>query len=798
MATRVENQVAESTGIAVERLQEIKRRRSLDDEVLPEVPPEALIRLNERLELPDMPLAREDYLALRYRDAEGRLPEPKQIWQAKSEAMELRNLVEPRMVAGIPTGPAMADISEEGIAMAKAAKPVWKEAGPGNIGGRTRSIVPHPTTPDLLYAGSVGGGVWRSVDNGQSWHPLGDGMANMAVCSMAVAPDGALFAGTGEGFGNADALRGAGIFISPGGTRWFQLQSTLTTDFQWVNRLAILNDPSGYVILAATLSGMMRSSDQGQTWTKQLVASLTDAKAHPTDPSKAVAATNNGRAYYTDDGGLTWTRAQPNPNWGAGRVELAYATANPDIVYASVNQNSGEIWKSTDGGQTFTKRASHTSGGAAANYLGGQGWYDNVIWAGVPNDPDFVMVGGIDLWRSTDGGDTLTRISSWWLWNSGSVHADHHVIVPSRGFDGVNNKAVYFGNDGGIYRADNVLTAGTPTTTTGWSKLNNEYAVTQFYYGAGNNGSGQIVAGAQDNGTLTTTTATGQNWYNLFGGDGGACGADQNDNKTFYGEYVYLQIFRSTDTANSGSYIWGQGKPAPYLLSDAGSGATSLFISPFKVDPNQTQRILAGGTSLWRTNDAKAAITGATGPSWENIKASSAASGRISAIAIAPSSSDVVMVGYQWGQVWHSTNATNATPTWTRNGPSGVPYCTSVCVDPTNTDIRYATFGGYGGSSVWRYSSANTPNWNNITPQNFRVPVHSIAVHPAHNNWLYIGTDSGLWVSDDSGATWEAGNAAPTNCAIFDLFWMGETLVIVTHGRGVFTVDLSATPDPSV
>jgi photosystem II stability/assembly factor-like uncharacterized protein len=782
LATQNENRVSRRTGIPVPQLQEIKRRRSVDDAMLAEMPEELLSRLTYRLRLPDLPLARQEYLALRHRDRFGRLPSPEVMARNHQQALDMV-----RAAASYSPSPL------GGAAMAGGVVPTWVANGPGNIGGRTRSLVPHPKTPHLVYAGSVGGGVWRSIDDGASWQVMDDRMVNMAICCMAIAPDGALFAGTGEGFGNIDALRGNGIFVSPVGAAWYQLASTMTNDFQYVNRLAITPNQ---VILAATTTGIMRSTNNGDSWTKTQSGGFTDAKAHPTNPMRAVAGTRDGKAYFTTDAGISWTRCQPTPSWGNGRIEIAYATADPNIVYAGVNNNNGEIWCSTDGGQTFSKRAT-LNGGQPANYLGAQGWYDNVIWAGMPNDANFVLVGGIDLWRSTDGGNSLNRISVWS--NPASVHADHHVIAPAYGFNGTTNNSVYFGNDGGLFRADDVTTVGTPGPTDGWTKLDNGYSVTQFYYGAGNISSGQIVAGAQDNGSLSTTTTTADNWFSLYGGDGGACGASQDDPTIFYGEYVYLAVFRASNAANSGQYIDGsywdgsswRRKPPPYNLADSGSGNTALFIAPFLIDPNNQRRMLAGGISLWRTNSADAPITRAAGPIWETIKAPLASQARISAIAVAPSDSNIVLVGYENGRVDISEDATAASPKWTSALGAGT-YCTSLTMDPQDPTVRYVTHGGYDGNTVFRYD-ANQHAWLNITPWNLKLPVHSIAVHPTRSDYLYIGSDGGLWVSEDGGTNWQPDKNVPTTCAIFNLFWMDKTLISVTHGRGVFTVDLSLT-----
>src|SRR6266545_474378 len=256
------------------------------------------------------------------------------------------------------------------------------------------------------------------------WEPVDDLMANLAVSCMTMDskhPE-VMYAGTGEGFFNLDAIRGAGIFRTVDGVAWKRLEATATEDFTRVNRLAI--SKSSTVLLAATGGGLFRSSDKArQAWTKVLDAPIADVKFHPTRSTRAVAGgLTNGEAYYSANGGRTWRVATHGP-W-SGRVELAYAVANPDVVYASVEATNGEIWRSTDGGRTYQRRATLDGNGDPAPYLGDQGWYDNAIWCGDPTDENLLVVGGIDLWRSNDGGDTLAEISTWW--HPRSVHADQH------------------------------------------------------------------------------------------------------------------------------------------------------------------------------------------------------------------------------------------------------------------------------------------------------------------------------------------------------------------------------------
>ena len=537
----------------------------------------------------------------------------------------------------------------------------WHWLGPGNIGGRTRSIVIHPSNSRIIWVGAVAGGVWKTVDGGQNWAPLADFMANLNVSALLLDPSNAnvLYAGTGEGHYNLDAFRGAGIFRSlDAGATWTQLPATNRTEFHFVNRLALTADRSA--LLVATRSGMFRSTTfsngNASAITFDAVADLAGRDllyvgCHPTDRLKCVAGGRGRTAYFSTDGGIRWQRATGLPDGDqnesfAGRVELTYAAADGNIVYASVDRNKGEIYRSTDGGQNFSLRSS------GSQYLSAQGWYDNAIWAGDPTRPDLVVVGGIDLYRSLDGGRTLTKISEWWR-APASAHADQHAIVSHPSYNGSTNRVVFFGNDGGIYRNDDVLTAA---PSQGWVSLNNNYGVTQFYGAAGNMPSGRIVGGAQDNGTLLYTPppgpVSGPNGYSaMFGGDGGFAAADPSNPNFMYGEYVFLQLHRSIDGGRSSAYIYAG-------IDDAGNRDTSLFIAPFILDVANPEVMLAGGQSLWRSRN----VTAAT-PAWESIKEPVVASGNrpalISAIDGRPSDgsnqgSDVLWVGYSNGQVFRS------------------------------------------------------------------------------------------------------------------------------------------------
>jgi photosystem II stability/assembly factor-like uncharacterized protein len=638
----------------------------------------------------------------------------------------------------------------------------WTWHGPGNIGGRVRSLLIHSTTPSTMWVGGVSGGVWKTLDAGASWFPLDDFMPNLAISCMALDPvnPDILYAGTGERFGAANGVQGAGIFkTTDGGTSWTQLPSTTSPQFYFVNRLAI-SPANSLVLLAATSSGIFRSTDGGTTWIQRTNRNTLDLVFDPGDGNKCLAS-GFGFVSFSTDGGLTWTDSTGIA--GAGRIEIAYAPSSPGIVYASVDKNSGEVFRSVDGGTSFTLRNTGTQ------YLGNQGNYDNCLWVD-PTNPNTVIVGGIDLWRSTDGGTSFIQISDWRQAPTFSAHADHHVIVNPPNFNGTTVRTLFFGTDGGVYRAGDPYAVG---AFIGWTELNNNLGITQMYGVAGHAASGQIVAGTQDNGTLHRAAGDGtEGWTEVWGGDGGFCAFDPVDPGIYYGEYVNLQINRSGVL----HYISGG-------ITDSGNGTTANFIAPFILDPNNPNTMLAGGRSLWRSTNVKTLF-----PGWTNIKP--ATSNLISAIAVARGNSDIIWVGHNNGDIFATANGTTASPTWTRRdlGAPNLPgrFCTRIAIDPADPNLVYATFGGFSSNNVWRTTDAGL-TWTDISGNLPDAPVNSLVIDPNISSRLYIGTDVGVFGSADSGVSWSPNNEGPANVAVSELVWIGK-LVAATNGRGCFSI----------
>ena len=754
-----EQEIAELRGISLSTLHLLRKHRSLFKEDICVISEKKLARAIYRSNTPkpDEPDKAIAFRNMQLQDESGLIPEDG-LQKALEHVRTMRSDLS--LSSTLFT-------SGAGIARGN-----WQSIGPGNIGGRIRSIIFHPNDPDTIWVGSVSGGVWKTTNAGQSWSEVDDFMANLAVSTLVINPTNPniMYAGTGEGFYNGDGIRGAGIFKSTnGGATWNQLPATANNNWYYVNRLSI-SPTSNSTLLAATRSGIWRSINAGNTWSQvSTQADVYDIDFHPTDGTKAIAGGDNG-TYYSTNSGASWQSASGITNQSFDRSEVTYAASNPDIVYASVDLNGGEIWKSTNGGQSYSQVNTGNS------YLGSQGWYDNIIWVD-PTNPNTVIVGGIDLWRSNNGGTSLTKISQWF--SSASVHADHHYILAHPNFNGSTNKTVYFANDGGIYRTSDVYTA---QDSSGWEVLNNSLRITQFYGAAGNPTSGKIVGGTQDNGTLLYS-GDADGWGSMNGGDGGFCAADPTDPNYFYGEFQYLQIHRSTNGGQSSSLIVDG-------LGDSGQGNDNNFISPYILDPNNPNTMLAGGGSLWRSSNVKAPT-----PQWISIKSPITGGSNISAIAIAQDNSNIIWVGYNSGAVYKTTNGTAANPIWMRMDDNGVGlpnrYVHRIAIDPSNSNTVYVTFGGFRGDNIFRSADGGL-SWADRTGIGVTglpdVPVRSLVVSQTTPEYIYAGTEIGIFASEDAGLSWGLPHDGPANVSVDELFWLdANTLVAATHGRGLFT-----------
>ena len=722
----------------------------------------------------------------------------------------------------------------------KAELETWRPLGPGNIGGRTRALVIHPNQPGTLWAAGVSGGIWKTTNGGGSWQPLADLLPNLAVGSLAIDPSNPqiLYAGTGEGVfrevvrGTSLPLRGAGIFKSVnGGASWARLSGTVNSNFHWVNDLVVSSNDSQR-IYAATRSGVWRSTNGGSSWARVLASAenggcldLALRTDLATDTLFAACGTlGQGRIYRNPaaEGGGGWQSVFTEG--GMGRTSLAIALSNQNIVYALSASFVGgpggrfdgglhAVFRSDQGGApgSWTARVRNSDpnklntliltnpvvanlqecGFSGTNSYSNLGWYANTI-AVDPTNPEIVWAGGIDLFRSDDGGLNWGVVSHWFA-SPATAHADQHQLVFHPNYNGGSNQTLFLAGDGGIYRSTNARAAkGTGsqascspnTTSVVWTPLNNGYGVTQFYHGAPYPDGRQFLGGTQDNGTLRGSLAGGINgWSRILGGDGGYVAIDPTNTNILYAETQRLGFRKSVDGG------------ANFELATNGISETAddvLFITPFTMDSNDSRRLWTGGRRLWRTNNAAA--------SWSQASAALPGGGKVSAIAIDPSSSNRVLVGSDLGFILRQQNAltTGASSTWPATRPrSG--FVSWVAIDPQNPNVAYATYAGFGGAHVFR-SVDGGGSWAAIDGAGSGrlpdIPVHGIVVDPTDSQRLFLATDLGVFVSTDGGQRWAVENTGFANAVTESLTLSagpgGEpNLYAFTHGRGAWRVELA-------
>lgn len=702
----------------------------------------------------------------------------------------------------------------------------WENLGPGNIGGRTRRLVIDPDVVTTMYAGAVAGGVWKTVDGAASWAPLDDFMANLAVASLAIDPNDTdtLYAGTGEGVFNFDAVRGAGIFAThdAGGT-WTQLAATNNADFYYVNDLVVSPNSSAR-IYAATRTGVFRTLNGGTSWTKVIdgaaVNGCMDLAIKSDGPADTVFAAcgtfAQGAIHRNVDAGGAGAWNAVFAEAGMGRTLLALAPSNENTIYALAASTVGgpggaythalhAVFRSTTNGDsgTWTARVRNTDATIGntllltnapyslcygSNY--NQGWYDSII-AVDPVDANIVWVGGVDLFRSNDGGANWGIASLWFGDSTDSMfaHADQHYLVFSPEYDGSSNKTLFVANDGGIFRTADARAAvdpitaakicNTATSTIGvdWDELNNGYDVTQFYHGTVYPSGTTYYGGTQDNGTVRGTDAGGADaWATILGGDGGYTAVDPGNTNILFGEYTGFSIQKSI---NGGVSFSG----ATTGISGDDGGA---FILPFQMDPGNAQRLWTGGWYIWRTINQAA--------NWTRASAITTGSGSVSAVAAAPTNGDHVVVGMSDGFIHSNAAALTAdsATVWPATQPrSG--YVSHLEFDPQDANVAYATYSTFGGTHVWKTISGGA-SWSPLDGSGVRtlpnLPVHTITVDPDDSLRLYVGTDLGVFASLDGGATWVVENTSFAHTVVESLrlaeLGADRYLYAFTHGRSAW------------
>ncbi|MDQ6844854.1 MAG: T9SS type A sorting domain-containing protein [Bacteroidota bacterium] len=674
----------------------------------------------------------------------------------------------------------------------------WIERGPGNVGGRTRAIIfdKNDNTGNTIFAGGVSGGIWKcsNLSNASpTWIKISDILDNIAISSIVQdqANPSVIYFGTGEIWGNIDAQQGLGIWKSTdGGVSFNHLASTAGAQFSYVQNIVL----TPYAIFAATGSGLQKSTDGGNSWTMVLINSMSDVQ---------LAA--NGDIYASNFLGNVFksTSAQGAPGTWANisvpgnheRLKLATAPSDANKIYVLCQQAGGNdvdaIYRSDDGGGSWNSCAVPTiiDQGNNSVFTRGQAWYD-LAAAVDPNNPNTVIIGGVDGLRSTDGGLTWNQVTTWSLASapafSVTVHADQHIILFAPGSSGT----ALWGTDGGIYYTTNVNVTGSKP---GFVNKNNGYNITQFYSGAISPaaGSAYFLAGAQDNGSQKFSGGAGvQNTSSASGGDGAFCHIDQLNSMRQFTSYVFSVYYRSTNGGGAFANI----------ISDQGHGS---FINPTVYDDNSdvlysdytTVSTRAGGAyARWLT----------TGSSNVGVTVANFNGASVTNLYVSPNVANRIYFGLSNGSVIYVNNANTAT-TGTVSSTiikTGIGSVSGIAIQPGNENHILITYSNYGVISVWETFDGGA-NWINDEGNLPDMPVRWVIFNPANYDQALLATELGVWSTDNLNGTstmWTPTNPglANTRVDMLKVRASDNTILAATHGRGLFTTTLNNVTLPTV
>jgi len=640
----------------------------------------------------------------------------------------------------------------------------YQLTGASYISGRTNSIAFHPTNADIMYIATAGGGVWKTTNGGDNWTVLTDGLSNLAGGDIAIDPSNpnVLYYGSGELNYSADSHYGNGIFKSTdAGNTWVQVAPfSMSSSYSKI----IVDPTNSNIVYAGGSTGVFKSTNAGTNWSS--ILTLGNINAVVMDPSNSQilyisssASSGIGAVRKTTNGGTNWTSLSGGlPTSGVGRGPIAISDINPQVLYVGFAASSGGsllgVYKTTNGGTNWTLQNSTT------NYLGTQGWYDNALTI-KPGTTDFIVTGGIDLYNSTNSGTTLTKKTAWATsFAEQFCHADIHYLT----YNKLNNR-LYCCSDGGIYSSSN--------DGANWVDHNETISTLQYMSADYDPVNPSLMQGGCQDNNKQTSTNNGLAWIQRTTGDGGYTIIDAQMPTYVYGQYVNGSIQRSASSGVNFSDITPSGS----------SGG--LFYNPYEMASGNSQYIVFGRSDVWVTSTAR---TASSSSGWTQIATSAITGGSVSGIGIGNGTAPTrIYIGTSGGRI---VSTSNSGTNWTT--VSGFPYISDFAVDKTNDNICYASCGGTSTAKVLKTTNGGL-NWVNISGNIPLAAVNSLILRNTSPRALFAGTDLGVYVSFNEGASWALFSTGMPTVEIYDMKYResNQILLAATHGRGCFKIDLT-------
>jgi hypothetical protein len=627
----------------------------------------------------------------------------------------------------------------------------WEPIGPfthTNTGswssgqGRVNIVHVDPSNANTVYLGAPAGGIWKSTNNGSTWAPLTDQLPQIGVSGIAVdySNSNVIYISTGDK--DAGDSYSVGVYKSTdGGLTW---NPTGTMGASNPSRAGdiLIHPTNNQILWCATNNGIYRTTNAGLSWSRVQLGNFSQGniRLKPGDPSTVYAVSNNV-FYRSTNTGLSFTEVLTGLPATSGRLVMDVTPANANYIYvlsATTDDDFQGIYRSIDGGMTFTERNTTTN-----VFESSQAWFDLALAVSSTNAEE-IYTGCLNVWKSTNGGTSATKINNWSNPSGPSyTHADIHYL----GFYG--NK-LFCGSDGGIYVSEN--------NGSNFTDLTEGVQISQFYkIAVSKQSSANMVGGLQDNGGHAYS---GGQWKNYYGADGMDTAIDPTNPNLYYG---FIQ-------SGGGLYISNSAGNGISSSVNPPAGQTGNWVTPLVA--NSIGEIFSGFDYLYKLN----------GNAWEQLNFDPTGSGNIDYIEVDPTNNNIMYIANGTGLYKSIDRGISFTLVYIAHAS-----ITSVEVNNSNNEIVYLTTSGSTGRVL--RSLDGGVSFTNITTGIPNIGKNIIVHQPRHtDNPLYLGTSLGVYYLDDSMSTWQPFEANLPNVSVEDLEVNVEDakLIAATYGRGVW------------
>jgi len=623
----------------------------------------------------------------------------------------------------------------------------WTEVGPNywnrttswNPGvGRITSIAVSPSSPNVIYICTPGGGIWKSTQGGNDWIPLADyDNSMMSMFAVAVHPSNPNIVYAGKSNGQV-------VRSTDGGFTWTAAATGAGTIWK-----ITFHPTNSNIVFAVGTSGISKSLDGGTTFVRKSTLRAEDIEFLPSNPDILLAS--GTQIQRSTNGGETWITLGSGQGLNfTARTLVSVSPASPSRVYAVQASGSvfGRMLRSDDGGANFYVTVTGDPA-AGTNYFGyetsgkgtsGQAGYDMAMTVN-PNNADEVHIAGIICWKSTNGGTSFVPTTAWFLPNSvGYNHADVHVL------EWVGN-AIYSGSDGGIYKSTDFAA--------NWTDLTRGLGIRQFYKISNSRTNPNLVmGGAQDNGT-SIYKSTG--WIDWLGADGMDCIVSPLDANLIWGTSQFGSIYRTTNGGSSYSNL-----PKP---------ANGNWVTPLAIE-SSTNTIYGGWNGVYRSTDL--------GASWTRISGTTITA-NLNTLAVAPSDAQYIYASV--GSTLYVTK--DGGSTWLTFLQVGGTI-TQVGIHPTNPERIWITTSTSSNRLLYSENSGQTIS--NISTGLPNMAGRSVAVENSSSDGVYVGMNLGVYYKNNQMSNWVNLTENLPLVAIneVEIVPNANKIRIGTYGRGIW------------